>query len=163
MQVGGGPVLAEGDGSGTKLNLSALTSFTGDGDVNHRSILQADNDGTVLDGNLTSLNGVSLTFDPTATLATSQIVSFTGGTFSISSSLLSLPALTGANASNFLVRGGASLTLPVLASYGGSGAGNIATLEATGVGSVLFLPELASLSDTRVVLLLHPSRGTGWR
>ena len=63
---------------------------------------------------------VSLTYDPTATLATSQYASFTNGTLSMSSGTLRLSGLTNANGSNFLVSGGASLTLPALASYAGS-------------------------------------------
>ncbi len=145
-QVSGGPVQLEGDGTGSQLNVSALSSFTGNGDINHMSILQASNSGTVRDGGLTSLKDVSLSFDPTATLATAQIASFTGGTLSISSSTLSLPALTKADGSNFLVSGGASLTLPALASYTGS-TNYATTLQATGAGSVLALPELASIAE----------------
>ncbi len=125
-QVGGGPVLLEGDGSGSKLNMSALTSFTGDGDANHLSILQDSDGATVMDASLASISGVQ--------------IPVTGGT-------LSFPALTNVVSSDLLVSGGASLTLPVLTGYAGSGAGYTTTLEATGVGSVLSLPELASLSN----------------
>ncbi len=60
VQVSGGPVLLKADGSGTKLNLSALTSFTGDGDVNHLSILQDSTGATVLDADLASISGVTI-------------------------------------------------------------------------------------------------------
>ena len=59
--------------------------------------------------------------------------------------MLSLPALTKVDGSNFLVSGGASLTLPGLASYAG-GLGYTDTLQATGTGSVLSLPKLASIT-----------------
>ena len=138
-------MLLEGSGSGSKLNVSALASFSGNGDNNHPSNLQATTGGTILDGDLTSLNDVSLTYDPTATLATSQYASFTNGTLSMSSGTLRLSGLTNANGSNFLVSGGASLTLPALASYAGS-TNYPTTLEATGAGSELSLPELASIT-----------------
>ena len=92
-------MLLEGSGSGSKLNVSALASFSGNGDNNHPSILQATTGGTILDGDLTSLNDVSLTYDPTATLATSQYASFTNGTLSMSSGTLRLSGLTNANGS----------------------------------------------------------------
>ncbi len=124
-QVSGGPVQLEGDGAGSRLDVSALTSIAGDGDINHMSILQASNSGTVLDSDLSTINGVSLP---------------------VSSGTLSLPALTEAVGSDFLVSGGASLTLPALISYTGS-TNYTTTLQATGAGSVLALPELASIAE----------------
>ncbi len=103
-----------------------MTSFTGDGDVNHLSILQDSTGATVLDADLASISGVT--------------IPASSGTFSF-------PALTQVVSSDLLVSGGASLTLPFLTSYAGSGAGYTTDLEATGAGSVLSLPELASLSN----------------
>ena len=92
--VSGGPVWLEGDGTSSKLDVSALASFQGMSGRGNSSRLQASNGGTVLDASLTSLSQVNLPFDSTATLATAQIASFTGGTLSLSGGMLSLrPAL----------------------------------------------------------------------
>ena len=145
-QISGGPVLLESNGTGSRLNVSALTGFRGQYGDGHGSTLQASGGGTILDGSLTSLNAINLAIDPTATLSTAQITSFTQGTFSLSSGTLSLPVLTDADGSSLLVSGGASLTLPALTSYTGFIA-NTDTLQATGTGSLLSLPTLATITE----------------
>ena len=82
--VSGGAVLLEGDGTGSILEIPALASFSGLNGLNSFAALQASNGGTVLDTSLATLNEVNLAFDPTATLDTSQITSFTNGKFSMS-------------------------------------------------------------------------------
>ncbi len=167
-QVSGGPVLLEGDGSGSKLDVSSLTSFEGISGCcwNNFATLQASNSGTVLDGSLTSLSDVNLPLDNTASLAIAQITSYTGGTLSFGAGTLSmplladgdgsvfkisggvtvtLPAMTKADGASFLVSGGAALSLPALASYAG-GVGYTDTLQATGSKSTLSLPMLASIT-----------------
>ena len=81
-KISGPSVSVESDGTGSKLDAPALESFTGDGDINHLSALQATNTGTVIDPELTTLNTVKLITDPTAafSLPASQTFSFTGGT-----------------------------------------------------------------------------------
>ena len=118
-QVSGGPVLVESDGIGSTLNVPVLASFAGVGGRQQFSTLQASKGGTVLNGSLTTFSAVNLPYDSTATQATGQIASFTGGTFSIGGGTLSLPALTDIDGSNLLVSGGASLTLPAPAGYNG--------------------------------------------
>ena len=132
-QVSYGPVLLESDGSGSQLNVSALASFQGrDGDGNG-STLQASNGGTILD----------------ASLAT-----FTQATLPLASGTVSLPLVTDADGSNFLVSGGASLTLPGVTSYTGV-VGTSDTLQATGGGSVLSLPKLTTITE-------DTSNGNSW-
>ncbi len=166
-QIGDGPVVLESEGSGSQLNVPALTSFQGISGRYEFSTLQATNSGTLIGSGLTSLNGVNLTLDGTGTIATAQITSFTNATLSLSAGTVSLPVLAdGYNSSfkvsgaatvtlpdlsdgddtTFLVSGGASVTLPVLTSYTGpANAGN--TLEATGTGSVLSLPDLTTITE----------------
>ena len=168
-QISGGPVLVESDGPAEDQQCSTfpdLASFSGQVDRDNFSTLQASNGGTVLDRSLTTLSLVNLPLDSTATLAVSQITSFTGGTLTFSAGTLSLPVLadidgstfelsagvslslpevTGATGSSFLVSGGAPLTLPALASYAG-GVGYADTLQATGSGSKLSLPALATIT-----------------
>src|SRR5262249_15045298 len=52
-----------------------------------------------------------------------------------------LPALTSADYSSFVVSGGSSVTVSAITSYSGNG-----TLEATGTGSILSLPNLTSIT-----------------
>jgi len=86
-----GPVHLESDGSGSRLDVSALTSFQGQSTVTDNSSLQDTNYGTVLDGSLAGLSGANLTLDGTGTIATAQFTSYTGGTLSFSAASLACP------------------------------------------------------------------------
>ncbi len=166
-QLSGGPFQLESDGTGSQLNVSALTSVQAQNTITDKSSLQVTNHGTVLDGSLTSLSGTNLTLDGTGTIATSQITSYTSGTLSLTAGAVNLsaltdidgsafqvsgavtftlPAVTSATGPSFEVSGGASLTVPALTAYTG-GNGYSDTLEATGTGSVLSLPNLASITE----------------
>ena len=57
-----------------------------------------------------------------------------------------MPKVTQADASNLEASGGATLGLPILTSYT-SGSGYTMTLDATGTGSVLSLPEVATITS----------------
>ena len=60
---------------------------------------------------------------------------------------MALPTLTQADAANFEVGAGTSLTMSGLTSYTGGGAGGVtSTLEASGAGSLLSLPNLTTLA-----------------
>ena len=121
-QLNTGPVQFESDGTGSVLTLSALGSFAGVDDGASPS-LQVSNGGSVQAAALTTLNGVTLTL--------------IGGT-------VSLPSLTNVDASNIEVSGGGTLTLPgITADRVTSGT---ATLEATGAGSSLSLPNLGNVT-----------------
>ena len=144
--ISGGPVTLESDGAHSTLNVSTLTSFT-ENNVNQRyySGLQVTNQATVLDSVLATMTEVNLTLDGTGTESLNQITTLTAGTVTLSGGTAVLGNLTDANASSFLVSGGASLTVPMLTSYAGP-INSTATLEATGTGSLLSLPKLATLS-----------------
>ncbi len=79
-----------------------------------------------------------------------DLTNASGSTFQISGAAsLSLPALTAATATNFEVSGGASLDLAGLDAYTQpNNCCYTAYLEATGAGSVLSLPDLASIANT---------------
>ena len=58
---------------------------------------------------------------------------------------LSLPKLTDADGASFEASGGASIAVPILTSYN-SGLGYVSTISATGTGSLVSLPELATIT-----------------
>ena len=153
-QVSGGPVLLEGDGTGSTLDISALTSFSGTNGLNSFSALQASDGGTVLDASLDTLNEVDLAFDPTATFDTNQITSFTNGGVLNGQRHAESAAMDGRRRFRFRDQRRASLTLPVLTSYKTSTITNTNywsngftdDLLATGAGTELSMPELASIT-----------------
>ncbi len=142
-QVDTGPVVLESDGTGSVLNVPSLTSLTGLTSWGSIATLQATNSGKVQDPLLTTLNNVNMTLDGTGTISTSQIVSFTGGTLTVSGGTPSFSSLADIDGSNFQVSGGATLSLPAATSYSLTGS---ATFEATGTGSELSLANLTSIS-----------------
>ena len=149
-QLSGGPVQLESDGTGSKLNISGVTSFTQTSGLEYASSsLQATHGGTVSDAKLTSLENVDLTLDGTGTIATSQITSYTAdtnraGILTLSGGSLDLTGLSDGDGASFEVSGGASLTMP-LASYA-DGANYPILLQASGTGSVLSFPKLATVT-----------------
>jgi len=148
-QISRGPVTLESDGTGSVVKVPDLTSFswnlgTGFG-ARQNDTLQVTNSGTLQNGSPASLSHVSLTLDGTGTLSSSQITSFTYGTLPLTSGTLTLGGLTDADGSSFLVSGGASLSLPALASYTSS-PGVDPTLQASETGSALSLAGLTTLT-----------------
>ena len=153
-------------GTSSVLDVPELASFSGEGGRLQFSTLQASNGGAISDGSLTSLSQVNLPLDSTASLDIVQITSYTGGTLTFIAGTLSLPVLAdvdgstfkigggvtltlpdviGTTGSSFVVSGGAQVTLPALTSYTG-GLNYTDALEATGAGSKLSLPVLATIA-----------------
>ncbi len=121
-----GTVTLEADGANSTLDVSALTGFTQANGWTD-STLQASNSGTVADGGLAGLSGVNLNIvGPGEALTLSGLASFGGG--------------------NVTVSGGATLSLPKIAGY--TGTGNTTMFEATGAGSILTLANLTSVTQT---------------
>ena len=143
--ISGGPVILQSDGAGSKLDVSALTNFQGTSGKNTYASLQATHSGTVLDPSLTTMDHANLTLDGTGTIALAQLATFTVGTFALSGGTASLSGLTDADGSSFVVSAGSTLTLGALASYAG-GVNYTSTFQATGAGSVLALPKLATVT-----------------
>ena len=158
----GGETRILAQGTGSIVNLPALTSLVSDQGGNY-STLQATQGGQVKSPNLTSLSDVLLTIDGTGTQDTAQITSIVGGTLTVtggspsvgdlttfnnstlnfSGGSLNLSTVTSANGASFVVSGGVSLTLPGLTEYTG-GVNYSTTLEASGIGSTLDLPNVTT-------------------
>ncbi len=97
---------------------------------------------------LVTMNKANLTLDGTGTLSINQIETFTVGTLSLSAGTETYTGLIDADGSSLEATGGASLSFPSLASYAG-GVNYLSTVEASGSGSTLLFPKLATLtSDT---------------
>ena len=144
-QIGGGPVALVADGTGSQLDVSALTSFQGAGGQYHTTSLQVTNGGTLLDALLTTLSGVTVTLDGSGTLATSQWTAFTNATAAISGGNPDFSSLANINGAGFQVSGGATVSLPTVTSYSGP-IGDAIKLQASGVGSLLSLPNLTTIT-----------------
>jgi hypothetical protein len=168
-------VAVKADGANSVVNLSALTAFADNygGSVSggdRDSSLAATNQGTILDGKLTTLTGVDVVLDGTGTLATAQyttlsvsqldlsgsatydfsgLTSATTSVFNVNGSATKFPSLSNIDGTSVLVSGGATLSLPALTSYTNLATGNdqYRTLQASGAGSVLDLGKVASVTN----------------
>ena len=130
------------DGSGSQLNLSALTSFTGNGGS---STFEVTDSATALASSLTTFSGLQITLDGSGTIATSQWSSLTGGSsLTVTGGSYSLSGLTDVNGSSLVRENGGSLALPNLTTYTET---DNTTFEATGVNSVLDLSALTTLGS----------------
>ncbi len=152
----------QADGTGSELDLSALTtetelsgwslyvtngatvdlsSMSSLSSVNNDSIFDAGGS-TLLDGNLTSIDGFFVTLDGTDTQVANSWTSFTNDWLTIYGGSYTLPGLTDVDGSNLYVQNGASLYLPGLTSY----SSNNTTFQADGTGTVLSVSALSTLT-----------------
>ena len=106
-----GSVQVLADGANSVVNLSGMTSFSASNATNGAASITARNGGTVLMGSLTALNLVNIVMDGTGTMATSQIVSYTNGTATISGVAPNFSGLTNAAGSTFNLSGSVALML----------------------------------------------------
>jgi uncharacterized protein YaeQ len=134
-------------GSGSVIDLSALTDFSAQLDVySSPGAITVTDQGTVLDPALTSLNNVSVTLDGTGSLTIDPWTTLTNGSLTISAGSYSFPSLTDIDSSNLDVQANADLTLPAVANYTLRNNFATTTLEASGANSVLSLPDLTSIA-----------------
>src|SRR5271157_5874117 len=174
--VTGGAVNLTADGTNSVLDLSALQSFQGYFEYQYytsTSNIQATNGGSILDPRLATVNTAGLTLDGTGTIGTASITALTNSTVAVSGtgtaadfsgvtdlSSTSLTLSGGGTANldhaakidgaNISVSGGVTLTLPAATSYTqntGSWNSN-RTLQASGAGSVLALPNLTTITGS---------------
>ena len=136
----------ESDGTGSTLNINALTTLQGNAGQEFYAGVQATNHGSVSDAVLTTLKQANLTLDGTGTISLGQIATLSGGTVTASGGTAALSGLTAADGSSFLVSGGASLTVAALTSYAGP-INFTATWEATGSNSLLSFTKLAAITE----------------
>ncbi|MFI5457017.1 MAG: RHS repeat-associated core domain-containing protein, partial [Isosphaerales bacterium] len=140
-------VSAAADGSGSVLDLPDLTTYSTD-----NGTLAATNSGTVtLNPSLTSLTGVTLMLDGTGTIPESQFTSINNGGVmddgGVYSSAADFSKLTSIDGSSLTVQGGGKLVLSGVLSFNtGDQYGVSASFTASGTGSLLSLPNLATLS-----------------
>ncbi len=122
------------DGSGSKIDLSGLTSL----DVGNSGVLSVTNQATILDPKLTSLTDVAVTIDGTGTMAVGQWTTLVSSSVDVTGGTTTLSSLT-------------SVSIP-------SGGGTI-TLEATGAGTTFSLPALKGLGSLPNWLYLEAKQG----
>lgn len=96
--------------SGGKVDLSSLASLDGGNAVG--LALNDTGGGTILDGNLTSLNFVNVTLDGTDTQVAAPWTTLTNSQLTINGGTYHLPLLTGLGGTSLSLSGGAALTLP---------------------------------------------------
>ena len=125
--------------NGGEVQMTGLTSLTStDG------IYLNDTGGSMIQNDLTSLTGVNANTDGSDTQLANSWKSFESSQLTVTTGSLSLPAaLTNVNGSTLVAQGGGSLTLPGVTAYESDNT----TFEATGSGSVLDLPDLATLTQ----------------
>ncbi len=140
----------DAEGTGSVFNAPVLTSFSGSG-------LQATGAGQFTAPDLTTLASVTLTLDSTTGLATSQITSMTYCRIDVSGASPSFAGVTDLDGSSVTASGGAMLSFPGVASYTANGTES--TLEATGTGSTLSLPNLTSLADNSYSDTIYAASG----
>ena len=138
----GGATRILAQGTGSVVDLSALTNLISDQGGNY-SAIQATQGGQIKESKLTSLSDVLLTIDGTGTQDTAQITSLAGDTLTVTGGSPSFAGLTTINGSDINVSGGVSLTLPGVTEYTG-GSSYSTTLEASGAGSALDLPNVTT-------------------
>jgi hypothetical protein len=125
--------------NGGQINLTGLTSLNSALGI----YVYETSDGTILDGNLTSLNGVNVMLDGTDSQVANSWTSFTNGNLTIMGGSYNLPGLTDADGSNLALQNGGSLALPGLTTYASNGN----TFQASGTKSVLDVSALTTLTQ----------------
>ncbi len=186
--TGGGELVGstlQASGAGSILSLPNLQTLNGIPAYGSRVIVGPSSGGDVELQMLSQVTGpVQLsTGDGSGTLDVPQLATFTGGTLSYSGGNLQMPKLADADGTTFQIDDGATLTIPTvmeadganfdvsgaamlslagLTSYTGGGELVGSTLQASGAGSILSLPNLETLNGTPAYgssVLVGPSSG----
>jgi RHS repeat-associated protein len=139
--------------SGGTVNLSGMTSLNA---TNGTIYLQDSGGSTLLDSNVTTLNGVNASLDGTDQQVTNSWTKFTGGSLNVTAGSYTLPGLTDLDESNVNVSGGGKLSLPGLTSY----LANDSVLQAYGSGSLLDVSALTTLTQQGYWTVSASSGGT---
>ncbi len=124
--------------NGGEVNLSGLNSLQG-------NIAISDTGGsTLLDPQVTTLSGVTVTLDGSDAQVANSWTSLTGGTLRVTGGSVTLPGLTDVDGSNLQASSGGKLTLLGLNSY----KSDYSTFQADGAGSVLDVSALATVNPS---------------
>ncbi len=139
-------VQAEASGSGSELDLPALRGFYGYINVGDGfSQLQDSSGGTVLVGQLGTVNAVDITVDESGTMNLNTITNLVGSTLSVTNGVVTLPNIADIDNASLYVIDGATLSLPGVLQYDHT-ADSTTVFQASGSGSVLTLAKLTNVT-----------------
>lgn len=138
-----GRILIKADGTGSLVELSNLTNFTGAA-VLTPSRLEVGNGGVLNIPNLTVLDGIDLVIGTTGTIDTAQISGITNATVTINGGNPPFSNVTTLEGTSVLVSGGATAAFPGVTAYNVIGPRDI-TWRANGIGSQLIAENLDSI------------------
>ena len=153
--ISGQYVFVLAGGTGSEIDLPVLTSINLIGSGG----LSVTNGATVHDGSLTTLNGVTVSIDGSATLDTSPWATFTNSHMDVTGGSYTFNLLTHLDGSSIDLGGGATVTLTALTSYSNPNGYDTTSLQASGGGTVLSLPELTSLGTDNSILDIQALQG----
>ncbi len=143
-----GIVQIEASGSASEVNLSALRVFSGyTGNINEGAgfaELQASSGGTLLLGQLGTVNAADISYDGTGNANLTTITNFSAGTLTVSRGTLTLANVADIDNASLLVSDGATLSLPGVLNCNHS-ANSTMVFQASGSGSVLALTGLTNV------------------
>jgi uncharacterized delta-60 repeat protein len=139
------------DGTGSQIDLSALTVFDG-GD---NSALYVTNHASLLAPLLSTLGDVQAILDGADPHVADTWLTFVGGALQVTGGSYDLPKLTDVDRSSLLVASGGTLALPNVKTY----VAGPADFFADGAGSVLDLSSLDSVSQQQPTLSISATNG----
>ncbi len=147
----------QADGSGSLIDLSALTTFDSAWSQPYFAVsasLSVTNQASVLDPRLTSLDNVAVTLDGTGTMAIGQWASLTDGSLTVTGGSYTngnaFSGMTDIDSSSLTVQGGADVSLPAVASFAKPPAYDYCVWTAEGPGSALSLTKLSHFGTINV-------------
>jgi len=142
--------------NGGQLNLTGLSSLSGV--VYGDSLISITDTGgsTILDSNLTTLNGVDVTLDGTDTQVGNAWTTYTAGILTVTGGTYSWPGLSHIYDSGLYVSNGGSLALP---GWTNDSANSYYAFNVDGYGSVLNLSALTNLDEQNAVTLSATNGG----
>ena len=113
----------------------------------YSSGLAVSNSGSIIDPKLTTISAANITLNATGMMNTAEITSYTGGgTLQVVAAAPDFRALPSIDGQNISVDGGGTLSLPLVTGYTNTGDNH--TLRASGVGSVLSLPNVTTITGS---------------
>jgi hypothetical protein len=140
-----GPARVAANGTASDVDLSALTSFV---DTNPRNpgALATTAGGRIRMGRLTSLNNIDLTVG--GPMDINQLTAVRNGNVSFNGVAANLPNLAHVDGSGIAVSGGVMVSLPAITAYSIAGTTVDRALRATGVGSMLDLTHVTTVTGS---------------
>jgi hypothetical protein len=141
-------------GAGSTLILSSLQSITGE----QALAIAVSNGGSIEAQALTSATGVEVSLDSANVVDFNSLTTFTYGEFQLQTGTLQLNSLANIDNSTFNTSQGGVLTLPAVTTYLNS-TSNFIYLSTYGAGSILSLPNLASIGSSTFAIPINAYSG----